>query len=193
MRMLWYKQIACARKRALTKLDRLPPAIQHIISPMANKKPTEPTKRRNNVLLSAAKNTQARQAAVLQKKAAVSHARGRGQKVVMDTNDENDHSTPPKRRSSRLNGPASDRASMAPRTNSCANAKPSQAKRKSTGAKANANQGGSESRHDSPFLPRDDSATPSEDAQSDARSGLDEIQDLRWQLQQEKGFRLATP
>jgi hypothetical protein len=160
---------------------------------MTNKKATKHTKRHGNALLPVAKNTQARQAAILQKKATTPHARGRGRKAVMETDDESVHSTPPKRRSSRLNGPTPDRTATVPRANSHKSAVPLLAERKGTAAKGNANQG-SEPRYDFSFPSGDDRTTPTEeDAESDAGSGLGEIQDLRRQLQQEKGLHFAIP
>jgi hypothetical protein len=120
-----------------------------------------------------------------QKKAAPSNTRRRGQKAVIDTNGENVDSTAPNRRSSRLNGTAGtaldvlvDKANVP-------------VKRKTAGRKTNANRGGRKQR--SCTLSEDDvdGAPTDEGAESDTPTNLEEIQDLRQQLQQEKGFRHA--
>lgn len=190
MQTLWFKSRELVKALHQTQLL---PANRHAISKMTNKKPTKPTKRHGNALLPIAKNTQARRAAVLQKKAATPHARGRGRKAAMDTGDESVHSTPPKRRSSRLKGPTPDTPDTVLRAHSHKSTMPLLAERRSTAAKDNANQG-SEPRYDFSFLSGDDRTAPTEeDAQSDAGSGLGEIQDLRRQLQQERGFHFAIP
>jgi hypothetical protein len=166
---------------------------------MANSKPSNggPTNRRNNAPLLSAENTKARRTIPVQKKAAPCNTRRRGQKTVMDTNSENVDSTAPNRRSSRLNGTALDVAATAQDTDSTTNVEVLvdkanvPVKRKTAGRKTNANQGGRKQRGCS--LSGDDvgGAPTDEDAQSDTPTNFEEIQDLRQQLQQEKGFRHA--
>ncbi len=132
----------------------------------------------------------ARRAEPVQKEAALCNIRRGGKKAAMDAINENVNPTAPNRRSSRLKGTALDMAATAPDADSTTNAEVLMdkgnvpVKRKAAGRKL---------RHDlSPS--RDDvgSTFTDEDAQSDAPSGLDEIRDLRQQLQQEKGSRYAT-
>lgn len=119
------------------------------------------------------------------KKAAPSNTRRRGQKTVIDVNRENVDSTAPNRRSSRLNKNALDMEVLVDKANVAV-------KRKVAGKKTNANDQGGRKQRGCSLSGDDVGGTPTdEDAQSDAPTNLEEIQDLRQQLQQEKGFRHA--
>jgi hypothetical protein len=161
---------------------------------------------RNNQLQPSAKKVQAREAAPKQKKAT---AHGRGKLAAADANNENVDPTgtlQPNRRSSRLHGNASDSKATAPRTNQRGGRKPQhdpspsppvddigsgvgrQRPVTSTGKNTTlANVAVTwPSRETSPTH----SPTTADGNNQSQLGDLDEIQDLRRQLQEEKGHSL---
>jgi hypothetical protein len=177
---------------------------------VANRKSKEPTSMRDNQPPPPAKRIQAREAAL---KKQVASARGRGRKAATDANDENVDLTGlgGSRRSSRLNVTAQGVAGTAMETNSNTSAEPlldkpnaPPVKRKPAGKAPNVNYRGPKSQHlfSSPVGDADGgAATDDEDGEEElaprskkskaplagAPSGLEEIQDLKRQLQEERG------
>jgi hypothetical protein len=181
-----------------------------------SKKNCKPTSARNNPPALAVKNMKAREAALLEKKAAASNTRGRGRSIVADVNDKNVNSTgpsKPRRCSSRLNGTTPGTTDEAPETGSNTRTEtvfetpdvpPTKRKAKamgtnrhnmddadsyiaatskSRGAK-NAQIVNAKAGHK---ISTRSPTAENEDTELDTSGGLNEIQELRRLLQQEKG------